>query len=316
MLALSRKAIAALGCVLALAGLPAWSQNTHLKVLVPGVAAQPVFIARDQGIFARHGLDVDIAPAPTADAMIPQLLSGQVQFGLTSGLAVINAASKGIQVKLVASALNTSSAIQSAARLIVPGDSPIHTVADLKGKTVALGGLRSQPHLMVLAAARDLGIDPASISFVEMPVPAMQAAAAKGTVQAIYPFDPYLAALLKSGFHPVEPSLTKYLEGSPVIAFAAASDYLDRNPKIVHEFVAAMAEAYELANHNPQLVRDVDLKYTKLPPEYIRNREIQPFSIVIDEPALGHMAERMKEAGWITRVPAMTEIVDAHAAVK
>jgi NitT/TauT family transport system substrate-binding protein len=291
----------------------ATAQTTPVKVLVQAVASQPVYIARDQGIFVRHGLEVEIAPAPTADAMVPQLLNGQAQFGLASGLSVINAVSKGLKVQLIASALNTSSGVPSSARLVVPQDSPVKTVADLGGKSVAVGGLRSQPHLMVMAGAKELGVDPATVSFVEMPVPAMQAAALKGTVAAVYPFEPYLTNMLHAGFRVVEPSLTKYLEGSPVISFAASTDYLQKNPEVAKAFVAAMKEAYEVANRNPQLVRDVDLKYTKLPADFIKTRDIAPFRAVIDRTALAQMEIRMKDFGWISRVPSMAELVYASA---
>ena len=316
MTAIRRRFAAVLLCTVAALSLDARAENMHVRVLVQTVASQPVYMARDQGIFARHGLDVEIAPAPTADAMMPQLLSGQAQFALASGLSVINAVSKGLPVKLFASALNTSSDVPSSARLIVPEASPVRTIADLKGKSVAMGGLRSQPHLLVMAGAKDLGVDPGSISFVEMPVPAMQAAASKGTVDAVYPFEPYLTAMLKNGFRLVEPNLTKYLEGAPVIAFAGSSEFLQQNPKVVKEFEAAMKEAYDLANANPQMVRDVDLKYTKLPPAFIMSRDVSPFSLVIDKGALARMAARMNEFGWIPRVPTMAELLDAQAVAK
>ena len=311
-----RLVAAALTAAVCGVALPAAAQTTPIKALVQGVASQPVYMARDMGIFARHGLDVEVAPAPTADAMVPQLLSGQAQVALTSGLAVVNAASKGLKVKLFASALNTSSAVPSSARLVVPQNSAVQTLADLKGKSVAMGGLRSQPHLLVIAGAKELGVDPASIAFIEMPVTAMQAAAQKGTVDAVYPFEPYLSAMLKGGFRLVEPNLTKYMEGAPVIAFAASSEYLEKNPAVIRSFVAAISEAYEVANRNPQLVRDIDLKYTRLPPEFIRSRDIAPFSAVVDRAALTQLAQRMKDFGWIPQVPTLQDLLDVNAVVK
>jgi ABC-type nitrate/sulfonate/bicarbonate transport system substrate-binding protein len=96
----------------------------------------------------------------------------------------------------------------------------------------------------------------------------------------------------------------------------AAAEFLDRSPALVRQFIAAMTEAYELANRQPQLVREVDLKYTKLPPDFINSRDIAPFGAVIDKAALERMARRMTEFGWIERVPPMTELLDAQAVAR
>lgn len=290
------------------------AQATPLRVLVQAVALQPVYMARDMGWFAREGLEVEIAPAPTADAMIPQLLNGQAQIGLASGLALVNAVARGLPVKAFLSALNTSTSAPSSARLVVPPTARTQALADLKGCTIAVGGLRSQPHLMLLAGARDMGMRPTDLSIVEMPVTAMQAAALKGTLDAVYPFEPYLGAMVKAGFRIVEPNLSRYIEGAPVIAFTASEAYLRSGRGAVRTFARVMREAYALANREPDRVREVDLKYTRLPPEYVRTRQIAPFSANIDGEALMHMAGLMKDFGWIGQVPALEALLDTQVA--
>ena len=66
---------------------PAAAQATKIKVVVAPTAFEAVYIARDQGIFAKHKLDVEIIPGGPPDAMIPLLLNGQVHYGMSSGPA-------------------------------------------------------------------------------------------------------------------------------------------------------------------------------------------------------------------------------------
>lgn len=300
-------AIAALG-----AAAVAHAQATKLKVMVAPTAFEAVYIARDQGIFAKHKLDVEVLPGGAPDAMIPLLLNGQIQYAMSSGLATVTAISKGLPVRFALSNLN--SGLPATAALIAPVQGPVRTLADLKGRKIGLSSLRNQPHLGVLIAAKAEGIDPSSFSFVEIPAAAMLAAADKGTVDAIYALDPYKSSAVASGnYRVIDESVSKFMGGATAVTFAASREFLDKNPAVAKAFVAAMTEAYDKANAEPDLVRDVDTRYTKLPPEFIRQRTIPPFSAVIDRAALKKMVDAMLANGWITRVPDVAEMVDANA---
>lgn len=304
-----RRLLAALA--IALTGAAA-AQPVKIKVMVAPTAFEAVYIARDQGIFAKHNLDVEVVPGGAPDAMIPLLLNGQIQYAMSSGLAVVTAISKGLPVRIALSNLNSSS--PATAALIAPTSGPVNTLADLKGRKVGLSSLRNQPHLGVLISAKAAGMDPASIAFVEIPAAAMVAAAEKGTVDAIYALDPHKSVALASGnFRLVEESVSKFMSGATAVTLAASKDFLDKNPAVQKSFVAAMTEAFELANKRPDLVREVDMKYTKLPPEFIKVRTISAFSPVVDLAALKKMTDAMLANGWIPRAPEASEMVDANA---
>ena len=290
---------------------PAAAQTTKIKVVVAPTAFEAVYIARDQGIFAKHKLDVEIIPGGPPDAMIPLLLNGQVHYGMSSGLATVTAISKGLPVRFALSNLN--SGLPSTAALIASVDGPVKTLADLKGRKIGLSSLRNQPHLALLIAGKAAGLDSNAFSFVEIPAAAMVAAAEKGSVDAIYALDPHKSAAVASGkFRVIDESVSKFMGGAPAVTFTAAKEFLDKNPATATAFVAAMTEAFEAANKNPEAVREVDAKYTKLPPEFIKGRVIPAFSAVVDQAALKKMTDAMLAQGWITRDVPAAEMLDAN----
>ncbi|MEJ1976384.1 MAG: ABC transporter substrate-binding protein [Acetobacteraceae bacterium] len=76
--------------------------------------------------------------------------------------------------------------------LVVPHDSPIHTVAALKGRSIAT--LRGQTgHFLVLAALDRAGMKPSDVRFVFIAPAEAKAALAAGSVDAWATWGPYIA---------------------------------------------------------------------------------------------------------------------------
>jgi ABC-type nitrate/sulfonate/bicarbonate transport system substrate-binding protein len=93
----------------------------------------PIDVGIKQGIFAKYGLDVESA-AFSGDAKLQQgLLANSLDFGLGSGPAMAFAV-KGAPILAVAAFANEPRNIA----VTVGEDSPIKTVADLKGKLLAI----------------------------------------------------------------------------------------------------------------------------------------------------------------------------------
>jgi ABC-type nitrate/sulfonate/bicarbonate transport system substrate-binding protein len=115
------------------------AETIHVGKAVPtAFTFTPLDIGIRQGVFQKFGLDVQIVNF-TGDAKLQQgLAAASVDFGLGSGPGMAFAA-KGVPVRAVADYFGAPANIA----VLVKADSPIKSVADLKGKVMAVSTVGS-----------------------------------------------------------------------------------------------------------------------------------------------------------------------------
>ncbi|SAK48656.1 ABC transporter, periplasmic ligand binding protein, aliphatic sulfonates [Caballeronia fortuita] len=116
------------------------------------------------------------------------LNSGAVDFGSTAGLAAVLGRANGNPIR----AVYVFSRPEWTA-LVVGRDSPIHSVADLKGKKIA-ATRGTDPFLFTLRALKTAGLSRDDVEIVNLQHPDGRAALAKGQVDAWAGLDPHMAA--------------------------------------------------------------------------------------------------------------------------
>jgi sulfonate transport system substrate-binding protein len=122
--------------------------------------------------------------------------SNSVDFGSTAGLAAVLGRANGNPIK----AVYVYSQPEWTA-LVVPKDSPIHTLADLKGKRVA-ATKGTDPYLFLLRSLHTVGLKRADIELVALQHADGRTALEQGRVDAWAGLDPLMAgAELNSGAH-------------------------------------------------------------------------------------------------------------------
>jgi len=77
--------------------------------------------------------------------------------------------------------------------MMVHKDSEIHTIKDLKGKTIAVPNRYSNQYLIIFKALRDNGMSISDVKILEMPPPDMPAALYSRAVDAITSGEPFMA---------------------------------------------------------------------------------------------------------------------------
>jgi NitT/TauT family transport system substrate-binding protein len=113
-------------------GVPTLTQVSLLLDWYPEAENAGYFYALTHGLYVRAGLDVAIAPIGPNASVEPQVALGKYDFGLGSSDAALIARSRGIPLVMVMGSLQ-----HDPVGLMVHAESPVHTFADLEGRTVA-----------------------------------------------------------------------------------------------------------------------------------------------------------------------------------
>ncbi|HLI21965.1 MAG TPA: ABC transporter substrate-binding protein [Stellaceae bacterium] len=134
----------------------------------------PLDVGIDQGIFKRHGLEIETTNV-AGDAKLQQAMAADaVDVGLGSGPAMAFIA-KGVPALAIAAQANQPLLLV----MVVQRDGPIKTVADLKGKRIAISTAGSLPEWLVRETSRQQGWGPDGIDVVALGVNPAQIAALK-----------------------------------------------------------------------------------------------------------------------------------------
>jgi len=119
----------------------------------------PVNVGDQAGIFAKHGLDVKIADFTGGSKLMQAMAAGSVDIGFSAGPEMAHVA-KGAPVLAVCDEMAPIPFIGIA----VPWDSPIQTVAQLKGKKIGISSTGSLTNWLALELARTQGWGPDGVT--------------------------------------------------------------------------------------------------------------------------------------------------------
>src|SRR5215213_2368345 len=126
--------------------------------------------------------------------VIKAMASGAVQIGEVGSAGISAAVSRGEPLEL----FWILDAIGAAEALVVKKNSGIKTVADLKGKKIAMP-FNSTTHFHTMVALEQAKVNPADVQILNMRPPEVRAAWQRGDIQATYIWDPVLAEVKKDG---------------------------------------------------------------------------------------------------------------------
>ena len=123
-------------------------------------------IGVEAGVFKKHGLDVSITFTAGGAETLQAMLTGSTDYALTNGVeGVLSAYEKGAPIRIVSS----QSAGAGDIFWYVKGDSPIKTMKDAEGKTMAFSRPGSSSHLVAQQLARKYGVNAKLVSTGAMP---------------------------------------------------------------------------------------------------------------------------------------------------
>ncbi|WP_295545081.1 ABC transporter substrate-binding protein, partial [uncultured Pseudacidovorax sp.] len=235
----------------------------------PVAAGLPFFAALEKGYFKDAGLDVEPLKFAGAQQVMEAMLSGRGD-GSANGtgsanLAIGEIAQPGL-FKIFCT--NPSNAKFVLEEFLVPKDSPIKSVAELKGKKVASG-----PGIQNVTLAKTMleraGAGPMNVT--ELPIGQHVAALAAGQIDAVYTLEPTGTVGRLNGTTRVLEAgvVAHYVLGDPMAPWHGGSaslttDFIKKNPEVAKKYIAAYKRGVELVRNNPADARQYMKGYTAI----------------------------------------------------
>ncbi|GAA4144790.1 ABC transporter substrate-binding protein [Actinomadura keratinilytica] len=222
----------------------------------------PLQLAISRGLFKAEGLTVKTQVINGGAEAIPRLKSGQLDISFGNYVSFFNAAATGaLKVKVVAEASQTAPKTHT---LLVAKDSPIRSIADLKGKKIGVNTKRNVGTLLVRSAAKPAGVElDEDKNFVEVPPPNMEAALKSGSVDAVQAIEPFGTQIQqKLGARLLADLSSGATADFPLAGYATTEEFANKNPKTVAAFQRAIVKAQGMAADR-KVVQDILPKYAR-----------------------------------------------------
>jgi NitT/TauT family transport system substrate-binding protein len=235
----------------------------------PVAAGLPFFAAVDRGYFKEAGLEVEPLKFAGAQQVMEAMLSGRSD-GSANGtgsanLAIGEIAQPGL-FKIFCT--NPSNAKFVLDEFIVAKDSPVKSMAELKGKKIASG-----PGIQNVTLCKTMleraGATGAAVS--ELPIGQHVAALAAGQVDACYTLEPTGTVGRLNGTTRVLEAgvVARYILGDPMApwhggAASLTSEFIKKNPEAAKKYIAAYTRGIELVRSKPEEARQHMKGYTAI----------------------------------------------------
>lgn len=242
-------------------------ETTSLRVSTAPIQFEMVRLAEHEGIFEKHGVDVDIVNGADPAAMLAQVVSGDVDMASGSWINVATSVAQGVPVNVLAGNGMVSDETDNSG-VLVSEDSGITSLAGLEGKTIGVVGVNTGGDIPVLQALEGAGVDVDTVKEVAIPYSGMQAALEQGTVDAVVPADSFYHQMLDAGFVSISNPVREYQANMPVTVWTARTDWLSNNGDDAKKFIDAMDEAIEMYEDpaNLDLVKEMHATVNQIDP--------------------------------------------------
>ena len=209
-------------------------------------------IAKQNGFFEKHGLDVEFVLLKGDILNLRALIGTEVDFASIGSFALINAIQKGANLRAVIST------VPEQPHMLVTLKS-IKSWKELPGHTFAISQPGAISQTFPRAIMTQLGVDPDTVQYLAIGGNgARQKALLGGKVDATLIHKERAVMVVKSSDkHHVIGSTAQYLKGVPLVYHAARKDWLDKNSDVAQRYVRALIEAARfMVDH-----KDVMVKY-------------------------------------------------------
>jgi NitT/TauT family transport system substrate-binding protein len=260
-----------------------------------------LYIANKKGYFKEEGLTVKPEILQSTQFAIPKLLSGALDVALGNYFTIISATEKtNDKFRFVADTYQAKSDVFD---IVVPKDSPVQSVKDLKGKKISIAGLNSIAELAVSTTLRVSGLDPKKdVTYMPMAFPQAPAALKTGQIDAAWLTEPFLTGVQKDmGARKIADTMTGAMADFPIAGWTATEDWTKKYPKTMAAFQRAILKGQQAASGDRKAIENVLPDYTQIKPEVASVINLGAYPTSLSATRIQRVADLMLEYGYLSK---------------
>ena len=246
------------------------------------------------------------------------LISGRVQAAFIVAPMAIALKAQGVPIKVVYLGHRYGSAV------VVARDGPIRTVADLRGRTIAIPSRFSDERLLVLRAMKVAGMKQGDVRMVEMAPPDVAGALAAKAIDGFSMGEPFPSQAELGGFGRVLFQARQYWPDYMSCILVVRQDLIDQRPEVVQSLVDGIARSglwlQEGKPHREDAADFVGRYYYHQRPALLQWALTRPIDRVMytplapRKPDFDLVRDLMMESGVLDRKIEFSEYVDTRFA--
>lgn len=281
-----------------------------LQVTTLGLCNEPIAWGIEQGIFAQHGLELELLRVTSGAAGIAALQSGDVDVAYVNSLSALQAVESGVAIKIVSGA--TLSTPDSNA-VLVGKDSDIDEPKDLAGKKLAINQLGGLGHILTQSWINESAGKNTRTMFVTLPFPDQVPAVVAGSVDAAQVMATQVVSGAADGT--VRSIGNPFYDGVghiPTVVYIASDAFIEKHPDELARFATAMTELAEAANNpdNNESRYQVTADFCRSSQEIIQKTPEPLYEGQVDMDKLKSLMQVLNAHGQATKVDIETVVAD------
>jgi ABC-type nitrate/sulfonate/bicarbonate transport system substrate-binding protein len=260
----------------------------------------PIFLADRRGMFAKHGLRIEIHRMGSVDKATAAVRSGELDIAITPPEGAIRDCAGGGDLRIIAGNVNRLP-------LSLIANPRFRRIEELRGKTLGTSSLTEGTALYTMEMLRQHGLDyPGDYQFSVVGVhPARWKALREGTIDAAVQLIPLNFVAIDAGW----PNLGEASDYIPEIIFTALivrRSWANGARETLHTFLRILHEAtgilYDPASDDTLLaitreIAQAEGDYARKALDYMRIKQVFTPDLSISEAAFAKTLELMQKAG-------------------
>lgn len=250
--------------------------TTNLRTVRLGYIAvmifAPIYVGIERGYFADEGLKLELTPLQGGSDSVVQLAAGNFDVAVGgAGAGLLNAANSGIKFKIVAPMHSEKAPLTTPLVISAKRKDEIKSVADLKGKKVAINATGAATEYWLGEALKKNGMTFDDIQLTSLAFRDVPAALENGSLDASMLGEPLVTTNVDQGI--ISVLSNDFIDGFTATYLYMGEQFLQDDPQAALGFMRAYLKACkdlqgDYLKNDPEISKIIE-KYTQVPADVV-----------------------------------------------